>query len=248
MSTPGPLSSIREWMFGWDVNTPRERPLPPVEIDVGRWVPAWAVRVVAGLAVLAAGVLLTADPTQLALAAALGVGVAIGPQGAIPMIALVAGIIAFAVREPSPAVGAGLLLCLHGMHYLTRRVSGLSPRARVELAALRRGLVPALVLQGFAQLVGVVVWILPGPASPFPWLAVLALIAITILVLVGVRALRAAEAGPGPRRMPAKPSRGTTDSTPPGPGGDRTSSGAPPQDGGEPPAARPTWRSVDPDA
>jgi hypothetical protein len=248
MSTPGPLSSVREWMFGWDVNTPRERPLPPVEIDVGRWVPAWVVRVVAALAVFAAGLCLTADPTQLALAAALGVGVAIGPQGAIPMIALVAGIIAFAAREPSPAVGAGLLLCLHGMHYLTRRVSGLSPRARVELAALRRGLVPALVVQGFAQLVGVLVWALPGPASPFPWLAVLALIAITGLVLVGVRALRAAESGPGPRRMPATPSRGTTGDPSAGPPGDRTSSGAPPQDGGEPPATRPAWRSVDPDA
>ncbi len=188
-------------MWGdWDVTTPRPRRKPQVQLQLGRCVPAWLVRLVAGLLVAAAGVLVASGVTQLVAAGLLAVGVAVSKNGVLPGVSVALLLVAMLLRLPGepglvtvsghPLVTAALLLSLHAMVFLSGKVTELAAGAKVELAALAAGTPAAAAIQAFAQLLGVVVALAGDAGAGMTWLAVVALVALVALAWLGLRALR----------------------------------------------------------
>ena len=194
-------AQIKSLWGEWDVATPRPRPSPRVKLHTGRSVPAWLVRLVAGLLLLAAGALVASGLVQLAAALLLAVGVAVSKSGVLPETAVAMVLVAMVIRLPGepglvgvsadPLVTAALLGCLHAMIFFSRKVTELGASAKVELAALASGWSVALAIQCFAQLLGLVVALAGDAGADVTWLAVLALALLIVLVWVGLRALRA---------------------------------------------------------
>ena len=205
-SSRGPARnpSMREQiasMWGdWDVTTPRPRRRPQVQVQVRRSVPAWLVRLVAGLLVAGAGVLVASGVTQLVAAMVLAIGVAVSKNGVLPGVSVALLLVAMITRLPGdpglvtisghPLVTAALLLSLHAMVFLSGKVTELSAGAKVELGALAAGAPAAVAIQAFAQLLGVVVALAGDAGAGLTWLAVVALIALVALSWTGLRALR----------------------------------------------------------
>ena len=79
------------------------------------------------------------------------------------------------------------------MVFLSQKTTELGAGARIELAALAAGLPAAAAIQGFAQLLGVVVAVAGDAGDGLTWLAVVALVALVALVWTGLRALRRQE-------------------------------------------------------
>ena len=143
---PGVREQIRSMWGDWDVSTPRPRRMPQVGLQVGRSVPAWLVRVVAGLLVLAAGALVATGVVQLVAAGVLAVAVAVSRSGAMPGASVALLLVAMVTHPPGepglltvsadPVVTAALLVLLQLMVFLSRKVTELGHGARIELAAL----------------------------------------------------------------------------------------------------------------
>ncbi len=201
--TPGVREQIRSMWGDWDVSTPRPRRLPQVGLQVGRHVPAWLVRAVAGLLLLGAGTLVASGVAQLVAAALLALGVAVSRSGVMPGVGVALLLVAMVTQPPGeqglvavsgdPRVTAALLLALHAMVCLSRKVTELGATARIELAALAAGWPAAVAIQAFAQLLGGAVALAGELSVGLTWLAVLALAALIALVWVGLRTLRAHE-------------------------------------------------------
>ncbi|WP_022917568.1 hypothetical protein [Ruania albidiflava] len=197
---PGVREQIRSMWGDWDVSTPRPRRMPQVGLQVGRSVPAWLVRVVAGLLVLAAGALVATGVVQLVAAGVLAVAVAVSRSGAMPGASVALLLVAMVTHPPGepglltvsadPVVTAALLVLLQLMVFLSRKVTELGHGARIELAALAAGWPAALAIQAFVQLLGVLVALAGGTQVGLTWLAVVALAALVALVWVGLKALR----------------------------------------------------------
>lgn len=160
-----PAVRLWRWTGAGARHTPRPRPMPQVRLEMGRCIPAWLVRTVAGAVFLTAGILVATGPAQVLLTAALAVGVVTVRTGVFSAIGVAMVVLAYLARqEPQgwlgicpPLLPALLLLCLHLTVYLSRRVQELSPRARVEIVALRAGVLPAGLIQVFAQVLNAVV-------------------------------------------------------------------------------------------
>ena len=197
---PGVREQIASMWGDWDVSTPRPRRQPQVQLQLGRSVPAWLVRLVAGLAVALAGVLVASGVAQLVAALVLALGVAVSKSGVLPAVSAALLLVALLTRLPGepglvtvsghPVVTAALLLCLHAMAFLSRKTTELSAGARIELAALAAGVSAAVAIQTFAQLLGAVVALAGDAGSGLTWLAVVALAALVALTWTGLRALR----------------------------------------------------------
>lgn len=207
MSEEGRGARMREEiasMWGdWDVTTPRPRRQPQVQLELGRCVPAWLVRLVAGLLVAAAGLLVASGVAQLVAALVLAVGVAVSRSGVLPAVSVALLLVAVITRLPGepglvtvsghPLVTAALLLSLHAMAFLAGKVTELSAGAKVELAALAAGAPAAVAIQAFAQLLGVLVALAGDAGAGLTWLAVVALVALVALAWAGLHALRTHE-------------------------------------------------------
>ncbi|HIZ35083.1 MAG TPA: hypothetical protein H9815_04850 [Candidatus Ruania gallistercoris] len=200
---PGMREQIASMWGDWDVTTPRPRRMPQVQLQLGRSVPAWLVRGLAGLLVAVAGVLVASGVMQLVAALVLAVGVAVSRSGVLPGTSVALLLVALVTRLPGepglvtvsghPLVTAALLLVLHAMVFLSQKTTELGAGARIELAALAAGLPAAAAIQGFAQLLGVVVAVAGDAGDGLTWLAVVALVALVALVWTGLRALRRQE-------------------------------------------------------
>lgn len=198
--SPGVRQQISSMWGDWDVSTPRPRRHPRVQLQLGPSVPAWLVRLVAGLLVAVAGVLVASGVAQLVAALLLAVGVAVSKNGVLPGMSVALLLVAVLTRLPGapglvtvsghPLVTAALLLCLHTMVFLSQKATELGSGARIELAALAAGAPAALAIQAFAQLLGVVVALAGDAGSGLTWLAVVALVALVVLAWTGLRALR----------------------------------------------------------
>lgn len=198
---PGLREQIASMWGGWDVSTPRPRRQPKVGLRVGRHVPAWLVRVVSALLLLGAGTLVASGVVQLVAAAMLAAAVAISRSGVMPGASVALLLVAMVTHLPGepglvaesgdPLVTAALLVLLHTMVFLSRKVTELGAGAKVELAALAAGWPAAVAIQAFVQLLGVLVALAGGTQISLTWLAVVALAALVALVWVGLRALHA---------------------------------------------------------
>lgn len=200
---PGVREQIRSVWGDWDVTTPRPRRLPRVGLRPGRWVPAWLARAVAGLLLLGVGALVASGVVQLVATGVLAVGVAVSRSGVLPGASVALVLVAMVTRLPGepglvavsgdPLVTAAVLLGLHAMVFLSRKVTELGAGARIELAALAAGWPAALAIQAFAQVLGVVVAVAGDAGAGLTWFAVGALAALIALVWYGLRVLRAHE-------------------------------------------------------
>lgn len=148
---------------GWRLADPSRR--DEVEVDIGLWAPAWALRLVlAGVAALALAVAWSGPgpqaPTSVAVAVAMGVLVAVlawapglGLSGAVVLV--VGARVLFGGVPPLESTMA-LVLLVHLLLWLGAVAARTTRRTRVELAVLASGARETAVLQVGAQTLAVV--------------------------------------------------------------------------------------------
>ncbi|WP_454085796.1 hypothetical protein [Georgenia sp. Marseille-Q6866] len=172
------------------VGRPRAPRRPRTALRTGPAVPALVLRAALLALVAGAGAVVAGSPTELAVAAALGVAVAVRPHAALLAIT-VAVLVAMLALTPGPWWALVLLAVLS---HATLRVGALTDavswRGRVEVAVLRDALPGFLAVQAVAQVAVVLALVLDG-AAPVPWLVVLAVAGLAVLGWVLVRDLRA---------------------------------------------------------
>lgn len=168
----------------------RERPMPRVDIGLGRWVPGWVFRV-AGAGAVAALLLLTASRTELVpslagvLAGALALWSLARPGAGPAHVAVVLAAVVLLGSATAPFDPAALWLAPLG--YVTTRLGWWAavvvPTERVELAAVRRVALRDLVLTVVTVAVGLASWAVSGrPVEGIVALGVAALAAVAWLV------------------------------------------------------------------
>lgn len=160
----------------------------------GAAVPGWALRAV--LAAAAAGALaaVASSPAQLALGAALALGLAWRPTG--PLAAVLVGVAAgmLAVGEPSPWRAAAVVLGTHAVVRLATIAGAASPTARVEVAVLAASARPFAGIQALAQVLALAGGLVAGSA-PVPWLAVAAAAGLLVVAVATLVPMVAATRG-----------------------------------------------------
>jgi hypothetical protein len=184
------LPALRSWWHELLRSTPRALPsLRPrrrrVHVDLGRYLPGWALRLICAAVALGCVVLAGAGSTLTVIGALLALGLAARPLGAVPMVVL--GFVAFVLTT---AGGSGLrpgsFAVLAGTHLFVQLAAVLGPygwSVRVELRAL---LAPArryLPVQLAAQLVALVGALLTLGRLELAWAAPLAAVAVAALVV-----------------------------------------------------------------
>ncbi|UFU03961.1 hypothetical protein LQF12_05005 [Ruania suaedae] len=191
MSEQTRAGAVAEWFAA--ARDPRERPDPAVQVRTRRAVPAWSVRAAAAMALLLVGVVIADGVGTLVLTGVLAVAVLAAPQGPVPAVVVVAAVVHQVTRAPDAAtlVGAPEMVRtavviggLHLMAHLCRRAADLAPGAAIELAALRRGAIPAAAAQVVAQMCGLVAAGRLEEGTAWPAVAVLG-IGLVCLVAAG---------------------------------------------------------------
>lgn len=172
--------------------------MTPVEIEVGKAVPAWALWIASllcGLGAVAAG---GGDVAGWILIALGLLPLVLAPRSA--GIAVFLGAIAIALLRHdalNPLALAALLLTVHLTLSLSAFTQDLPSHGLVQVEVLRRALPRFVRVQIAAQALGVLVWLLspggPAAGSGWPgwltWVSVLALAGIGVLGLMLVREL-----------------------------------------------------------
>ena len=169
-----------------------ERPRPRVTADLGPSVPGWAVRLAA---VVVATALVTAAAGRTTMAEALAWGVillaagamAVFPSGAVAHLATAAGGVLVAVggHGPFDPVVFGLIPLAFLTAHLARRAEGVGLTARVEVAALVRGLGRGLAFTAATLGFGALAFVLTGHPNPLAVVAGgAALVVLTWLLFV----------------------------------------------------------------
>ncbi|QAY71013.1 hypothetical protein [Xylanimonas protaetiae] len=169
------------------------RPLPRVEVELRRWVPGWALRVVAVVVTAGTVVLATAGASAagglavflLFVAAAIGGWVAWRP-GAAP--ALLGAVVTAFLLAFTPSDGrASAALWLAPLAYLGVRLcvwaAATRPTARVELGALARSARVDGIVIGVTVLLGAVASLLDGGSFAGLVVGAVAVLGLVILVL-----------------------------------------------------------------
>lgn len=183
------MSALTAWARGADRIVPRQR-TPAIEADVGWAIPAWALRIVAAVLVVAPGLLVTTSLTIRLVIAAIALAVLWSPGNGVPVFA--AAILAWGLlgAEPGPLIASVMLLCVHAMLVITRAIGSVGWEAKVDRSAIGRVAVPFLVIQAIAQLALHAAHLLPNLGPVSVWLAIGALAALIVLTGALVRVLR----------------------------------------------------------
>lgn len=174
----------------------RSEQLPRTRVHTRRAVPGWLLRVAIVLPVLLIGVALSAQGTQWAVLAAVGVGLAVRPHGALVALAIAAVGAIVVLVDPAGWWRLSLLvLAGHGLLWLAAVAEPAAWDSRVELAVLRAALPAFLLIQLVGQTAGAMAQLLSGQV---PWLVVLGLVglgAVTTLLTTQLARRRAATRG-----------------------------------------------------
>lgn len=160
---------VAELPFLRDLPDLWDRPLPRVEVGLGSSVPGWALRAATVLVTAAMVAISTQRTTMVAGLAWTLVGVAAVAMAAIPApevahVAVVASglIMALGGHGPFDPVVFALLPLAYASVRLAWWCERLPLTARVETAALARGVPRALVLTAATAAFGVIAWLLAG--------------------------------------------------------------------------------------
>lgn len=174
----------------------RAERLPRTRVHTGPAVPGWLLRVAVLVPVLLVGVALSAQGTQWAVLAAVGVGLAVRPHGALVALAIAAVGAAVVLVDPTGWWRLPLLvLAGHALLGLAAIAEPAAWDSRVELAVLRAALPAFLLIQLVGQAAGAMAQLLSGQV---PWLVVLGLVglgAVTALLTTQLAQRRAATRG-----------------------------------------------------
>ena len=156
---------------------------PPVQVDVGAWLPGWSLRLALGALALGCALSVVGGPVAWILLIGLSAAVVVWPSGVAPSAVVVAIAIVHAAG-PQTEHGEAMLhtaLLLLGLHALAQwglLIGRASWTGKVELGALLAPLPRFLGIQAFVQplalLGGWLAGRTPGPAV-LPLLAVLGL-------------------------------------------------------------------------
>lgn len=162
---------------------PQRRPRPPVSIDLERSVPAWLLRgICAAVMVLAAPVV---GDIVVPLLAAVAVMLLPHPGTVAALTLLGAGFVWN--QPPSLLLCATLALVLHAAAVLVRLTAPLPPTGRVDVRLILRACAGFAVIQLLVQaMIGLSFAAMAGLPT-FTWFAVLAVAAIAVAIVAGVR-------------------------------------------------------------
>ncbi|SDT28274.1 hypothetical protein [Microlunatus soli] len=130
------------------------RPKPPVEVQTGRRVSAWLLRLLGLLAGVAILIVLDPGVVAIVLLAAMLVVVAVLPTSATGAV-FCAGVGFFWMITPTPALGATqfvLLALTHLTWVLAGTLAGLPLRTKIEWVALRLPLIRYVIIDLISQL------------------------------------------------------------------------------------------------
>ncbi len=176
--------AVRRWTRSILVLLPTAARLPVVNVELRFWVPCWALRVVAvGLALGSAALVIT-GPFGWSVTAVLCVAILLRPAGiGAPALAVVAG---FSMLQASDGEAWGvsgplLLLALHACVTVCLLLGTTSWAAKVQLAVLGRPASRFVVIQLIAQLTGVAGALLSSRELSWPWVPVVAALALIVL-------------------------------------------------------------------
>mgnify|MGYP001428763812 CR=1 FL=1 len=177
---------VAEMPFLRDLPDITERPLPQVEVSIGRSVPAWLLRIVlvvatTSLVALAAHRSIIADGMAWALIVAAGLAPLFLPSAAVVhVVVVIAGVcLATSPHGPFDPLVFALIPLAYFAVRLVRWNEGVALGARVELAALARGLGRGVGFVGATLAFGAVVFLIAGHPSPVAVVAAgLALVAL----------------------------------------------------------------------
>lgn len=148
------------------------RPKPPVEVDLGRTVPAWLLRLL--LLVISAGAVVVLDPSVVAIVI---IGLLAVVAVARPMSATGAVLCAaygfFWMIDPTPPLGwqqFAVMALAPALWMLAGVITDLPLRSRVELAVFSRPLLRFVIIDAVSQLLLVGAQLLhraaPGTGGP----------------------------------------------------------------------------------
>jgi hypothetical protein len=167
-------------------------PRPPVDVELGPGVPAWALR--ATCVALAAGctALVASHPAHWVIATGLVAGMLLQPgtgaggvfAGGIGLLLLTGGSEFFDVRVPL------LVLGLHLTLELVTLTAGLPWRTTIERSVVRAHLAPVLPIQALSQTVALVAPWLASTRPPAPLVAAVASAALAVIAWAMVLRLR----------------------------------------------------------
>lgn len=158
------------------------RPLPRVGIELGRWVPAWAIHLcAASVAVGCVGMVATSRPEWVLASVLVGL-MLLRPSGAPPaLFALWLGLQVATTTEASYGFeAAGLVLGLHLLAVLFTTTADLHPRARVELRAFTAPLRRLVVIQALVQPVTWATMSLAARDVTVRWLPIVAALGVVV--------------------------------------------------------------------
>ena len=165
------------------------RPLPRVGIQIGRWVPAWAVHVCAAAVAGACIAMVATSRPQWVLASVLVVLMVLRPSGAPPaLFALWLGLqVATSDVESYALEASGLVLGLHLVAVLLTAATDLRPRTRIELRVFAAPLRRLVVIQALVQPVTWATMTLAAGDVTVRWLPIVAAVGVVVVSWALVR-------------------------------------------------------------
>ncbi|MEX2424310.1 MAG: hypothetical protein WD990_10050 [Acidimicrobiia bacterium] len=165
------------------------RPLPRVKIQIGRWVPGWAVRVcAASIAVGCIAMVATSRPEWVLALVLVGL-MLLRPSGASPaLFALWLGLQVATAPDLSYGFDAsGLVFGLHLLAVLFATAANLHPLARIELRVFAAPLRRVVVIQAVVQPITWATMSLAAGDVTVRWLPLVAAVGVAVSSWVLVR-------------------------------------------------------------
>jgi len=160
--------------------------LPAVQVELRRWMPCWALRLVAIALALGASTLVITGPFGWTVVGVLCAVILIRPAPAAPVFAAVVGfsMLQAGHQRPWGLSDALLLLAVHACVALCVLLGATSWAAKVRLDVIGRAAPRFAVIQLIAQLSGVLGAALAGRDLSLPWVIAVAAFAMVALGFV----------------------------------------------------------------
>ena len=176
------------------------RPLPRVGIQMGRWVPAWVVHVLAGAVATGCIALVASSRPQWILASILVALMLVRPAGAPPaLFALWLGLqVATSDVIAYNLAAAGLVFGLHLVAVLLTAVADLGLATRVELRVFAGPVRRMVVIQAAVQPVTWATMTLASGEVTVRWLPIVAAFGVVVASWILVRRIVRPGGGSGP--------------------------------------------------
>lgn len=177
---------------------PTKARLPAVRLELEHWLPCWVFRLLSVLLALGSAALVLSGTFGWLVVGVLAVLILIRPGS--PAAPVLAAVLGFSLLQQPEQVwglrGPLLLLGVHACIALSALIGVTSWTARVQLRVLASPLGRFAVIQLVAQVIGVLGALLAGRELSWPWVPVVAALAVLALAWVWVPRLGRRETPP----------------------------------------------------